>query len=64
MKEVRITAEELVVGHWDMFCTLMRLRYEGIDPRGKLIRYTDHKDNAVIYKQPETEDDYKDLGIF
>jgi len=64
MKEVRITFAELQAGHWDMFCTLMRLRKEGIDPYGKLIRYTSHKDLAVIYKQPETEDDYKDLRIF
>ena len=64
MKEVRITFAELQTGYWDMFCTLMRLRQEGIDPTGKLIRYTSHKDLAVIYKQPETEDDYKDFGIF
>lgn len=64
MKEARITFAELQTGHWDMFCTLMRLRQEGIDPNGKLIRYTSHRDLAVIYRQPEKDDDYKGLGIF
>ena len=64
MKEVRIIFAELVATHWDEFCVRQYLRQEGIDPNGKLIRYTSHKDLAVIYKQPETEDDYKDLGIF
>ena len=64
MKEVRITFAELKANYWDELSTRMYLIEHGIDPNGVLIRTESIKDNAVIYKQPETEDDYKDLGIF
>jgi hypothetical protein len=64
MKEARITAKELVSMHWDEFCVRQYLRFYGIDPNGVLIKHTNFEDNTVVYRQPETEDDYKDLGIF
>ena len=64
MKEARITFAELVAGYWDELCIRMLLRTEKIDPNGPLIKYISYKDYAVVYKQPETEDDYKTLGIF
>jgi hypothetical protein len=64
VKEVRITFAELVATYWDEFCVRQYLRIRGIDPNGVLIKDISYRDNAVIYRQPETEDDYKDLGIF
>ena len=62
MKEVKITAAELVAGHWNYLTIRMHLREHGIDPDGDLIKEYSLRDNAVIYRQPETEDDYKILG--
>lgn len=64
MREVRITFAELQHGYWDELSIKFFLRLNGFDTKGILIKDIDYKECAVIYRQPETKDDYETFGIY